>query len=648
MLRELHANLSTMAFCYWEKHGYRCEGPPREEDNMSVNSFQPTSVNSSGLTALIQNLGRDCSPTQFIREFVQNGIEACLRNKSGKVKKVVIDYNERIYKKAEVFKISFMDTGDGMTPDQMITLLNNLSSSGTSSTLNYGVGAKISALTRNHAGILYQSWRSGQGNQMVISFNEEKGIYGINGYDHEGSFHLVTPIRPHDKPKEIDESGTVVTLLGMTQEQDTMAPIPGIGGSKEAWITYYLNSRYFCFPSGIEIWSRTGYDRIGDPKHNHLTRIKGQKQVLDDNCECKGEMQLADAKAYWWILNKGLKGHGRENLRGHTALINQNEILDISDNRSSRLTYFGIYTGKDRVVIYIEPENAVQNTARTNLLKKDGSPIEWSSWQDEFRENIPSELKKYIEKILSETAGVSHLDKIEERLKEYSSLYKLGRYKPSAKGVFKANPETQYEQLFDSGSENQFTNDELNLFSYSSKNKNSNEGKPKSSGSSFSSKLLSELVDQEQLGVNATRVNVTPYPDVHWVKESENENLVDRAAEYDYTTNKLLINLDFQGIKDVLEYWQKRFLENNESQQLIKETVTEAFEQTLLECVVGALSFKNRKHWNHDEFLNAVSKEALSTAVMQRYWMMTQIKRSLHSKIKALEIKENLEIEETN
>ena len=41
---------------------------------MPIN-FLPTEVNPSGLTALIENLGRDCHPTQFLREFAKNAIE---------------------------------------------------------------------------------------------------------------------------------------------------------------------------------------------------------------------------------------------------------------------------------------------------------------------------------------------------------------------------------------------------------------------------------------------------------------------------------------------------------------------------------------------------------------------------------------------
>ena len=45
-----------------------------------------TNVAQYGLTKLIQRLGRDCAPTQFVREFTMNCIEAVQRTKqSGRV-----------------------------------------------------------------------------------------------------------------------------------------------------------------------------------------------------------------------------------------------------------------------------------------------------------------------------------------------------------------------------------------------------------------------------------------------------------------------------------------------------------------------------------------------------------------------------------
>ena len=48
-----------------------------------------------------------------------------------------------------------------MTGDELVRYINQLSSSlrEQSMTGNYGVGAKIAAATRNHAGLVYMSWK---------------------------------------------------------------------------------------------------------------------------------------------------------------------------------------------------------------------------------------------------------------------------------------------------------------------------------------------------------------------------------------------------------------------------------------------------------------------------------------------------------
>ena len=111
-----------------------------------------TRVDDAGLTDLIQRMARDCPPDQFVREFIKNSIEAVQRV-PGTDKQIRIDVDWGYFEATGVHKICFMDNGDGMTGNEMLKHLNNLSSSGHIQHDNYGVGAKISALTRNHAGI---------------------------------------------------------------------------------------------------------------------------------------------------------------------------------------------------------------------------------------------------------------------------------------------------------------------------------------------------------------------------------------------------------------------------------------------------------------------------------------------------------------
>lgn len=590
-------------------------------------NFLPTEVNPSGLTALIKNLGRDCHPTQFLREFTKNALEACQRT-GEKECKVVVDFNKNLNDGPQLYKICFIDTGDGMSAEQMIDLLNNLSASGSVKNQfeNYGVGAKISALTRNHEGIQYESWKDGIGHMVFIKFNSSEGVYGIQGVPSpDGLTHYSIRLHDKDKPSEIKSHGTRVTLWGMAEQQDTMLPPEGVSGIKESWIALYLNSRFFKIPAGVEMGARIGYYRENNPKHNYILKIRGQKAILDEKAQTKGVVRLTDAKLYWWIMPKGADGHGRELIKGHTALINEDEIFDISDARSSRIAYFGVILGRDRIIIYVEPENVVQNTSRTNLVRPDGATILWDRWQDEFRTNMPTAFKEFLDQLQSENSNESHTDSIKDRLKGLKELYKLSRYKASPTGIFYADPNS--ESPFDTG-HIQTGDPRPEPTPAPTARKGIGSG-------SLSTALLTALVE-EDTGIKVSAVEPDPFPRVEWVsvQEGKNEQLTDRAAEYISTSNLILANMDYQGLHDLVKYFSKNYSDLPEISKIIEDEVRQAFEQALTECVAGALSLKNRRHWNPTQFEVALSKEALTTAVMQRYWMVSHIKRVLGSKIK--------------
>ena len=59
--------------------------------------------------------------------------------------------------------------------------INQLSSSSSiqSSDGNYGVGAKVAAATRNHAGLIYLSWKGGKGSMIHLWRNPDTRQYGL-------------------------------------------------------------------------------------------------------------------------------------------------------------------------------------------------------------------------------------------------------------------------------------------------------------------------------------------------------------------------------------------------------------------------------------------------------------------------------------
>jgi hypothetical protein len=125
----------------------------------------PMSV--ANMTFLVNRLGEDCSPLQFVRELTQNGLEAIAL--SGHDGTVLWDVDWNYFElTGGVMKLACIDTGTGMTGPEMVRHINALSSSihQQSASGNFGVGAKIAAAPRNPHGIIYMSWKNGSGHMV--------------------------------------------------------------------------------------------------------------------------------------------------------------------------------------------------------------------------------------------------------------------------------------------------------------------------------------------------------------------------------------------------------------------------------------------------------------------------------------------------
>ena len=638
----------------------------RLELNMS--EIAAMTVAASGLTQLIENMGRDCSPTQFLREFTRNSFEACER--TGKAGLVVVDVHPQMLEEGH-YKMAITDNGDGMSDEDLLNNINRLSASGghINRHKNYGLGAKIAAITRNPAGLIYRSWQNGEGHQVVLAYDPDTEAYGAVPQEEDGSMHYVQALSDDMKPKEIKDHGTQVILIGMEETSDTMKPPSGVIGSREAWIAETLNTRYFEIPKDVTLKVRIGYYR--DPsitKHFYLREVKGQKKTLEDKkiLSEKGVCSLDGASIHWFILkpNRDKQGHGRTITRGHTGVLNQQELFSLADGRSNRAQNFGIIFGREDVVLYIEPDphKYSQNTSRTQVVKNDGSDLPWNRWYDDFQKQMPNELKEFIKKRMGESSAGSSDKSIKEKLRKNAQFYKISRYLSDPKGNSRSDdshatagnfgtssagsapaqsdPSSQGNsegRQDKSSSTDQGSGSSTNGSTRSStsldKSTNVDAGQPVHTGRSTRSILFSGTVPK---GTKKTkRVSVESFPNVRWVDfKSEYPELIDRAGKYAKRENEIHINTNFRGYRDVLEH----FLNTtggglSEAETIIKDTVREQFELLLSEVVTGALAFQNRPGWKPDEFDAALSPEALSAAAMSRFYMMQQINRNLKNRL---------------
>lgn len=580
---------------------------------------------------LLDRLGQDCHPLQFLRELTQNAIEAIQRTPEH-TGEIIWDVDWLSYELNDypAYKLSITDTGDGMTGDEMVRYINQLSSSVAEQSIagNYGVGAKIAAATRNHAGLIYLSWKNSPGAVIHLWRDPESGQYGLRQFDRpDGTFGHFTEVEESVKPEIITDHGTKIVLLGNSPEADTMAA-PESAASPSRWVAKYLNSRYFRFPEGITVKAREGWEHSrADSDRNLLRRLTGQAEYLRQHADSSGKVDLRGAIAHWWVLKEEpalSNNSGYIESSGHIAALYRDELYELTTSRAgrARLQMFGILLGHNRVVIYVEPlavtgTRVTTNTARTQLLLNN-DVLSWADWAAEFRDKIPEEIKNLMDEVAAGSSATDHAKTIRERLKSFMDLYKVSRYRLTPTGDTLVDPRQSR------GGQPSRTETTTHAGS------GSRGGKGGTAGGVYS-------VFQKRDGVPGEAFRSDPFPKVQWISVSdgtrERGDIEDRAARYLVDQNVLQINADFRVFEDMTKRWLREFGDQPAVKEIVQEAVRSWFEQALVETVLGVQALKDSKEWSVEEIEKALSEESLTATVMPRYHVHNSVKRELGSKL---------------
>lgn len=591
-------------------------------------STLPLTVRSAGF--LLDRLGTDCPPLQYIRELTQNSIEAIQR--AGIVNgKIVWDIDDVTHKHDGVYKLSITDNGPGMTADEMIGYINSLSSSGANQSIdgNYGLGAKIAAGIRNRHGLVYISWKDGKGTMIHMWRDPDTG-YGLRRIERDdGSFAHYGDVSDDIKPDWISTHGTRVVLLGNTPNEITAIAPEGYS-ARDRWINKYLNTRYFRIPHGISISAREGMEAAAKGGNlGYLRRIYGQSEFLAKASLHGGVVPLEGARAHWWIVKERheLQTEGPSyETSGHVAALFQDELYETLTQRAgrARLQEFGIIFGTNRVIIYVEPTVGIvtTNTARTRLVI-DGEDLPWAEWAAEFREKIPKEIRELMEHVGAKAPSNDHEKTIRERLKPLLDLYRVSRYRAERGG-----PSAVDEDSHAPGGKP----DKGGGGSGSSGSGGKTGSKGCKVGGAYGNFLKND-------GVSGKAVYPDVFPRWQWVSVKSDPpsrtagDIEDRAARYLPDQNLLLINADFRVFVDMVDRWAKEFEGHPAARQVCEEVVRLWFEQTLVEAVIGIQALKDSAEWDRADLKAALSEEALTMAVMPRYHTNYAAKRDISSKL---------------
>ncbi len=590
----------------------------------------PLQVKNTGF--LLDRLGEDCHPLQFLRELTENSIQAMQRN--GAPGDIIwdVEWNYLEMSDNAVYKLSVVDTGAGMTGPEMVQYINQLSSSIEQQSLegNYGIGAKIAAAPKNPEGIIYLSWKDGRGAMIHLWRNPTTGEYGLKQFERgNGEYGHYIEIEDDLKNPIIKDHGTIVVLLGRSPKDDTIQCPQGVP-SPSRWISKYLNTRYFRFPEGITVKAREGWEYLRtDSARNKLRTVTGQEKYLNEHSTAWGTVHLTGALAHWWILKDTDAIQHDSNYyasAGHVAALYQDELYEMATGRAgtAKLQQFGVIFGSRQVVIYLGPIadetfRITTNTART-LLLVNSEPLPWADWAAEFRDKMPGQIEALIQEKAAGAAGTDHTKSIRERLKSIIDLFSVSRYRPSAAGPLSID--TDY--MVRGG-----VADSPNKQSGTSRD-GGRGGRGGTAGSIYA-------VFEKKDGAPGERVTPDVFPHVDWISlvdgTREPGDMEDRAARFIMDQNRLLINADFRVYNDMIKKWHKECGGSDSTKNIVRDVVRAWFEQALVETVIGVQALQNSREWSVEDIEKAISEEGLTTAVMQRYHINNQVKRELGSKL---------------
>lgn len=604
-------------------------------DSRRLHSPSTLPMQVRNMSFMLDRLGQDCAPMQYLRELTQNAIEGILQLPKPKGD-VIWDADWNRYSLTDKYKLCVIDTGIGMTGEEMVTYINALSSSMNeqSETGNYGVGAKISAAPRNKAGVVYLSWKNGVGYMIHLWRDPDAGVYGLRQFEMpDGTYGHWAYIEDDIKPDAIRDHGTMVILLGNDIDVDTMQAPQGTP-SPSRWVGRYLNTRYYRFPDGVTVKAREGWEFPRNDKDRNLLRtITGQKLYLDKHAVASGTTPLDDAVAHWWVLQNEdalTQNSGFLASSGHIAALYQDELYEMVTSRAgvARLQSFGVIFGHNRVVIYVEPKDGesrrlTSNTARTHLLIN-SEPLPWADWAAEFRAAMPDAIKQLMEEVARGASVSDHKQSIRERLKQIRDLFRISKYRPVSTGKL-----TIDENGLNVGGESRASEREAQAATSAK----SGGGRGGRAGDVYALFLAAKGIPGEEIQVEAD-------PEVRWVTVANGSrtppDLEDRAAKYLPEENLVLANGDFRVFTDMIERWCKQYSHVPGARDVVQDVVREWFEQQLVETIIGVQALRNARQWSIQDMQTTWSEESLTAAVLPRYHIDIAVKRALGAKLGTL------------
>ena len=605
-----------------------------DRDTATVDGWHELQV--ANPTFLLERLGSECTDLQGLRELTVNGLDAIAALGARAGGRIVWDLDWQRFDASggRVRKLSVTDTGTGMTPGQLRRYINQLASSGReqSAAGNFGVGAKVAAGSRNPHGLEYRSWHHGQG-ALVCFKRHPDGRWGLEPQLWpDGRSDFWRALDEQDRPWLLRDRdhGTQVVLLGLHERHDTIQPPDSVSDARRHWITRYLNARFLRLPSQVEVLVRKQHGR---DQRGQLQRIHGEQHHLQRHAVAAGVVDLSDAIAHWWVLDDDHRARRRDGTlwssTGHAAAVYGDELNDILPQTRGgygRLQDFGVRFGCERVVLHLEPHveaGRLQcNTART-LVPLDHEPLPWARWGEEFAAAMPAEILLLQERAANADC-VPRQEAIRQRVTAILPLYRLSRYRPSARPR-----QAPIQPLTD---ERNQPPDTPTTEPTASRRRTAADAAAAAAPGERPQEALTEPPTEDPDDEQQSHPTVS-LPDVAWISARDGSratrDLEDQAARYHPGRHELTINADFRAITDLTTHWQARYRGVAGAHAVIDAQVREWCEQILVEVVLAVRT----SSWTPEQLDALLSPSSFTAALLPRHLLHATLQKRLGQKL---------------
>ena len=596
------------------------------KNNKNKLEFEIERMQTNNTSFSIDQLGKQCGKLQYIRELTQNSIEAIM-NESGEGN-IFWTFDRDELNENGHYKLCIIDNGPSMTGEDLRKLMNQMYSSGKNQSIdgNFGIGAKVAGLYRSPKGLIYKCYKK-EGVGILGEFvrRDSDGEYGLREQDQEdGSTSPYLEIPYFTKPKQMDESGTMVTLIGREEDEDTFTSPPEGEQGKE-WLSRYLNGRYYSLPEKIslKVTYRNNPNQLESANYKRRT-IKGMKYFLDKYQVASGLVEVSGAKMHWWVLDEDFRKQNYFLNSSHTGSLYQKEIFDLEINsrtNRSRLNRCGIIHLMNRIVIYAEPTNddVFADPSRTELLVEQGVKTPWYSYADQFSQKLPQEIAK-LEEEASEKASDADLNiRAYDILKKWLKDFDIPKFSKKEDGEIELSPPIDEGGSPDSGTTSEEENKTLD--------------ENKSSSGPRGRRYSDFIKDGGVKGRDAPSSSFIPKVD--WVKPENHPHLEDRAAQYIREHNRILINEEFRGLTHLIEdVFKEKGGGKIGSKSIIEDECKLGWMIHLSETVMRVQMLKRGgKTWKQTAIDSALSEEALTASVSGVGYLNKAIKNTVALKI---------------